>query len=263
MDLESVPVTAAAGEAVSTGADMARWLRMLLSEGSLDGRQILKPETVREMFSRNIPLGGGLPEASAVDADNGLGCNSFRYLHYRVIEKNGALDGVRTVVTLVPEKKVGIAVLCNLHLTGFPEAVRNQFLQNFLGFSGRDLQMDNLYIQRTLWDRLSEFLPTPPEHPTPPSLDLDAYAGVYRSDLYGDFTITRQGDQLLIKAGPAQYPGTMEHWTGDNFMMVWPDPDDFPGLVTFTISPSTQVTGFSGQDYRGMLTNYGPFRRVP
>jgi CubicO group peptidase (beta-lactamase class C family) len=38
-----------AGGLYSTGADVARFYRMMLNEGSLDGKKILKPETVKEM----------------------------------------------------------------------------------------------------------------------------------------------------------------------------------------------------------------------
>jgi CubicO group peptidase (beta-lactamase class C family) len=38
-----------AGGAYSTGADVARFYRMMLNEGTLDGKKILKPETVKEM----------------------------------------------------------------------------------------------------------------------------------------------------------------------------------------------------------------------
>src|SRR5262249_50462174 len=38
-----------AGGLYSTGADVARFYRMMLNEGSLDGKKILKPETVKQM----------------------------------------------------------------------------------------------------------------------------------------------------------------------------------------------------------------------
>ena len=38
-----------AGGLYSTGADVARFYRMMLSGGGLEGKQVLKPESVREM----------------------------------------------------------------------------------------------------------------------------------------------------------------------------------------------------------------------
>lgn len=258
--LESVPITAAAGEAISTGSDMARWLRMLLSEGSFEGKQILKPKTVQEIFRPDMVLGKHGPLGDPNGA-NGLGCDSFNFLGYTIVEKNGALDGVRTVVTLVPAENVGIAVMCNKHLTVFPEAVRTEFLERYLGPSEEDLQQKVREAQ-AMWNKLGE-IPTPPENPGPLSLDLDAYTGVYNSELYGQFYVIRNDEKLRIEAGPNRYPGTLQHWTNNTFLLIWPDPDDTPGLITFIISPSGQVTGFAGEDYgNGMILNYGPFTRT-
>ena len=66
----------------------------------------------------------------------GLGCESYNFLAYRVVEKNGALNGVRTIVTLIPERNIGIAVFANKQLTVFPEAVRAEFLERVLGQVG-------------------------------------------------------------------------------------------------------------------------------
>jgi len=43
----------------STAADLARLCRMLLNQGSLDGRRILRPETVRTMWTRTPDPDGG------------------------------------------------------------------------------------------------------------------------------------------------------------------------------------------------------------
>ena len=69
-----------------------------------------------------------------------LGCDSYHFLGERVIEKNGALDGVRSIVILIPGKKTGLVVIANKQLTVFPEAVRDEFLERYIGKSGVDLQ---------------------------------------------------------------------------------------------------------------------------
>ena len=58
---------------------------------------------------------------------------SYHFLRYNVIEKNGALNGVRTIVTLIPEQRIGVAVFANKQLTVFPEAVRAELLERVLG----------------------------------------------------------------------------------------------------------------------------------
>ena len=58
---------------------------------------------------------------------------SYDYAGHQIIEKGGALAGVRTILVLVPDKNAGIVVLANLNLTAFPEAVRAYFLNQLLG----------------------------------------------------------------------------------------------------------------------------------
>lgn len=54
------------GGLVSSVADYTRFARMLLGEGTLDGVQVLRPETVRLMHTRQLPIGlpGTQPGAS-------------------------------------------------------------------------------------------------------------------------------------------------------------------------------------------------------
>ena len=63
----------------------------------------------------------------------GLGVGSYDYAGHQVIEKGGALAGVRTIIVMVPDENAGIVVLANLNLTAFPEAVRAYFLNQLLG----------------------------------------------------------------------------------------------------------------------------------
>ncbi len=86
LEISSLPP---AGQVVSTGRDMTQWLRMILANGSIDGKQILKPETVKKIHAASLPTGSGGPLGDP-NAATGLGCDSYNFLGERVIEKNGA-----------------------------------------------------------------------------------------------------------------------------------------------------------------------------
>ena len=139
MPYENVDDFSGAGAIVSTGADIARWMRMLLAQGMFEGRPVLAKQTVTGIFAASMVQGIGGPLQDPNDSA-WLGCESYHFLRYRVIEKNGALNGMRTIVTLIPEIGLGIAVFANKQLTVLPEAVRAEFLERELGPSGRDLQ---------------------------------------------------------------------------------------------------------------------------
>jgi hypothetical protein len=80
---------------------------------------VLAKTTVVQIVSANMVQGIGGPLQDPNDCA-GLGCESYHFLRYRVIEKNGALNGVRTIVTLIPEQRIGIAVFASKQAHGVP-----------------------------------------------------------------------------------------------------------------------------------------------
>ena len=232
MPNEDVDAFSGAGAVVSTGADMARWMRMLLADGTIDGRQVLSKAAVTELFAASMVQGVGGPLQDPNDSA-GLGCESYHFLRYRVIEKNGALNGVRTIVTLIPELRVGIVVFANKQLTVFPEAVRAEFLERELGPSGRDLQQQ-IRGQQAAWKALVD-VPKPPGDARALAHGLEAYAGRYASALYGEMTVASDGSALGVTIGPDSYKGRLSPWSGDTFLLSLENVDIPPGLADFRL----------------------------
>ena len=239
-------VLAAAGGLTSTAADMARWMRMLLAGGTLDGRQVLRPETVAAMFSPSMVVAPSFSELPPITDQSGfaygLGCGVFHDRGVQVVEKGGALSGIRSVLELVPERKLGVAVLSNRDLLPLPEAIRAFVLDRVLGGNGAE---DQAAIRRAGAELEQLLLPTPPPaNPAPPSLPLDGYAGAYDSPLYGPFVVARDGDGLRIEAGSTRFPGTLVHFGQDTFQLSWPPVDYGHQLLTFTVGPDGQAVAF-------------------
>jgi CubicO group peptidase (beta-lactamase class C family) len=260
MPYENVDGFSGAGAVVSTAADIARWMRMLLADGMFEGRQILAKATVKETFSASMVQGIGGPLQDPNDSA-GLGCESYHFLRYRVIEKNGALNGVRTIVTLIPERRIGIAVFANKQLTVFPEAVRAEFLERVLGPSGQDLQ-EYVHRQQPAWRALVD-VPKPPANANPLGRDLEAFTGRFASALYGPLEVIREAGVLGVKIGEWSYLGHLTHWSGDTFLLTF-DNHVSPGLITFEFdSASMSATGFSGSKIPNTLTvSYGHYQRA-
>jgi CubicO group peptidase (beta-lactamase class C family) len=249
--LEPIPwylqtVLAAAGGLTSTAADMAQWMRMLLAGGTLDGRQILRPETVQEMFQPSMVVAPSFSEMPPITDQSGfaygLGCGVFHDRGVQVVEKGGALSGIRSVMELVPAGKLGVAVLSNRDLLPLPEAIRAFVLAQVLG--GNDAN-DQAEIRQRGASLEALLQPTPPPaNPGPPSLPLDGYVGPYDSSLYGQFVVVRDGDRLRIEAGSARFPGTLVHFGQDTYRLNWPPVDYGHQLLTFTVGPDGHATSF-------------------
>jgi len=223
------PVLVPAGGLASTGNDMARYLQMWLDKGRYANTPVISAESVEKLFTPVIAEEPGFAELPPISESSGFsytagGWGEYHYGNHRILEKGGALEGYRTVVVLVPEKKWGVAILCNLNLTVFPEAVRAELLERLLGRSGHDFQATIRERQKMI-DGLV-LPPEPPKHPARPTGSAEAYAGTYSNELYGEWTIASEGDgqkgAWTLEAGPGKFKGKLVHWNKDEFRVFWP-----------------------------------------
>jgi len=229
----------AAGAVTSTASDMGKWMALFLNKGSFEGNEVLKSETIQSLLSPSMVGEVSFSEAPPIDENSGfsfgLGWDSYHYQNQMIVEKGGGLDGIRTVVTLIPELNVGITVLCNLNLTMLPEAIRTKFLELYVGKSEVDLQAKIKERGKMLLEIVAP--PKKPDHPIPSKLSFKDYTGVFTSALYGAFHISGDKDPLTVKVGPNSFEGTLEHWSNHTFLLHWPVINMGYQLVTFTLGP--------------------------
>ena len=209
---------------------------------------------MKEIHAASLVAGHGGP-LDDPNAAVGLGCDSYYFLGERVIEKNGALDGVRSIVILVPGKKSGIVVIANKQLTVLPEAIRDEFLERYIGKSGVDLQAREK-VNQAGWNSLIKNVERP-VNAGPATISPSAIAGIFRSDLYGTMQVDQGPDagNMTIMLGPGKYPGTLMHVTNNTWYISFPNPDDQVGYLTFAANQSGSATGFTSEEF-------GPFVRA-
>jgi CubicO group peptidase (beta-lactamase class C family) len=251
-------VIGAAGSGTSTAADLSKLMLMFLNKGTYNGKRILKPETVVEMFKRSMVSAIEFPTCLPPISDAtgfyyGLGVASYDYAGHQIIEKDGAGAGIRTIMVLVPDKNAGIVVLANLNLTTFPEAVRAYFLNQILGI---DPEADQKQIF-ALNEKLKKLLVSPPAPKNPGKFDgsLQSLVGVYENDYYGRCEIVQDGAGVKMQWGPAKYPVTLKHWNNGAFMMQFPGENVMPSVTTFMIGEDGNAESFESE-------SLGVFTRV-
>lgn len=104
----------AAGAMNSTAADMARWLRVQLGDGRIDGKEIV-PKSVlaaTRVPHTPIPLPAEDPYGRHLQA-YGLGWVLYDYRGHGVVTHSGGLPGMTSRVMMVPEAGIGVVVLTN------------------------------------------------------------------------------------------------------------------------------------------------------
>ncbi len=116
-----------ASDVNSTATDMARFMIANLQYGTIDGKRILSEKAAREMQAthfRNHPRIAGWAYGFYEGTQNNL----------RFVEHGGSMDdGYSALMTLFPEKNLGIFVACNTEAGGFglAGAIKNAFLNRY------------------------------------------------------------------------------------------------------------------------------------
>jgi len=94
--------------------DMSRFMKMVFADGKANGRQILKPETLKEMLG---------PQNNAVALDAGFQIGLGWMLRHQenigtIAEHGGATLYHYSQLSVAPEHKLGVVVLANAHPQG-------------------------------------------------------------------------------------------------------------------------------------------------
>lgn len=243
----------AAGGFASSASDLGRFVTLLARGGEIDGRRLLSEAALKALFEPVIAEEPGFAEFPPIDADSGFdyspGWGVYHYNGLKVLEKGGALDGVRTLLLVVPQKRFAVAILANRNLTALPEAVRAALLQQAFGRPGEpDLQPEIRPRSRQLESLLLAVEPRPAD-PTPPARPLAAYTGTYVNDLFGSWTVAERDGALEVLAGPARYRAALRPWNGETFQLLWPGVLSSPVEVPFQAARGGRVSSFVYQGY--------------
>ena len=212
-----------AGGVSSSARDMARWLRLQLNDGKLEGVQLIAAAPLRETRSPQIESEPASQSPLGKASYYGLGWNADYDPAGRLRNSHsGAFSlGASTSVQIVPDQGLGIAVLTNAWPAGVPEAVAATFLDLALdGAASQDWYA--LYGPAITAAQDAAFKgPTDYSHSPAnprPAQQPGAYAGQYENSYYGRISVVEQDGALVLLLGPKQTPYPMRHWDGDLYV---------------------------------------------
>jgi CubicO group peptidase (beta-lactamase class C family) len=98
--------TWASGSLFSSAHELGRFLVALLNDGRIDGRQVIPAEAVRALREPRVPIPG-------TDCSYAYGLQLCDEGGVRVVSHAGFRGGTGSIVSFVPERRVGVAVLSN------------------------------------------------------------------------------------------------------------------------------------------------------
>jgi len=102
---ESLKTMAPAGSIASTARDLAQWLRLLTGVGSIDGKRIVSEAALHEVMRPHIAINDTW--------SYGLGWVTYKWNGHTVVEHNGGSRGLSALMSLVPDRHIGFALLAN------------------------------------------------------------------------------------------------------------------------------------------------------
>jgi CubicO group peptidase (beta-lactamase class C family) len=263
---------APAGSINSNVEDMAQWVRLQLGGGTFQNRRLLTSAAIKEMQTPQtiIRLEGTMASlyAEAHFLSYGMGWFLSDYRGRKIVEHGGAIDGMRAEVAMVPEEKLGIVILTNLHGTILPQALMFKIVDFYLGAPQRDWSAEMLKVTKGVEAQAKaakKKAETERVKGTSPSLPVEKYAGTFQSEMYGEVKIAFENEKLVVRFGP-NYTGDLEHWNYDTFRVKWRDPMEGKGFANFKLNTQGKVDSVSIEglaDFTRTPEPAGPVSAVP
>jgi CubicO group peptidase (beta-lactamase class C family) len=242
-----------AGSVWSNADDMAKWISFLMTGRSADGRQILKPATLNELFKPQVILPSTFFPTFQLTKPNfttyAYGWFQHDYRGEKIDFHTGSIAGRIALIGLIRSKKLGIYVFGNLDHAEARHALMYKAFDLFgFGDDSRDwhAEVKKLYDgiaadnERRAAAARSSRLPD-----TRPSRPLELYTGTYTDPFYGTVTISVENGKLRA-AVARDLTAELVHRHLDTFTLFWSRPWMGESLVTFQLSPMNgEVVGLT------------------
>ncbi len=244
------PTTAPAGGINASAADLAQWMRLQLAHGqTADGTRIFSAQQAAQMWTpvvvvpgTELKLPAGLEAMQPALEDYALGWFVETYHGHLLVEHAGGVLGGVSMLYLIPDADVGLAVDINSEDAGARRAVMFHLLDHYLGLPPADWIAIIRHAQDASVAKASALLKAKPATPTAntgaPSLASADYAGTYLDPWYGEMTVSApQNGKLHIRFDRSPgMEGELSVVSGNVFRTAWTDPTIENAYVTFNVA---------------------------
>lgn len=204
MEFYNVSEIGPAGSINANVTEMAEWIKLQLSKGKFDNRQLISEANMRQLHSPQMaiadPLWSELYESDLVSY--GLGWFLHTFHGETILQHGGNIDGFTALVSFIPSKNVGVVVLTNLNGNALTRSTTNFIYEVLLDLEQRDWNtklknfMDKLKDQakKAKEDSASDRKPdTQPSHP------IADYAGDFEHPGYGILSVREKDGELTAE----------------------------------------------------------------
>lgn len=251
-----------AGAVISNINDMSHWLIALMNEGKYNGKQVIPSAVLQATLQPSIPTGNSLTERykESQNAVYGMGRWVSSYRGHLYTEHGGALNGIYSQVSFMPQDSIGVIVFAiGDHCRPLIEIVNFNVYERLLDldltpWSERNLK-DYLEIKKMTREGRQKAVAgriagTKPSHP------MDDYVGEYEHPGYGIIKITKRGQGMQFALNKIEMP--LSHFHYDRF-----DTPNDEQLGLFSLNFSTNPQGDIGGLTVSLDEKEAEFKRRP
>lgn len=206
----------AAGGLLSTPEDMAKWLKVHIGNGTINGQNIFPKDLIVKNKSKIVP-GLTVPNDFFKGSGYGMGWEVGLYQEQNTVWHYGGFVGFRNHISFMPEKQIGVIVMIN-------DGVSGELLKDYFAAFAYDylLQLDNnkspkLTNTELRFRKLTDSIVLPrinrkkqriargnirrSNRASLLTLPNQNYAGVYKNDQYGTMKVEVDNNELVIHYG--------------------------------------------------------------
>jgi CubicO group peptidase (beta-lactamase class C family) len=240
----------ALGGIISSVNDLSKWMIMNLNHGIYGSDTLIRKSNLNLLWTPHANF--VVDHTSKNDFNRhfsayGLGWGLSDFNGRLRVSHTGAIDGMITAVTLIPDDNFGVVVLTN-GMQSPITAATNYVIDQFLGTGTRDWSAELLKRTKANEQSDNRILSRKEKRVagTNPSLPLDKYTGTYRSDIHGDIHISLVDGKLRMDFEHSSYlSATLSHWHYDVWEIVWDNKHAWFnfGTVKFNTDNNLNVLG--------------------
>ncbi len=247
----------AAGGVSSSVNDMARWLTMLLANGTYNGQRITSPEALLPAITPQVvSVPAATPKARAGFYGYGFNVSVDSSGRTLYSHSGGFALGAATNFAVMPSEDLAIIALTNAAPIGVPETLTAEFM-DLVRYGQVREDWAGLYTKAMGWMNNPEGSlvgKQPPANPAP-ARPLGEYLGVYASDYWGPAIVTLSNGALQLQMGLKDQTFPLTHWDGETFTFPITSENAPPGTISkATFSGNTLNLEYFDSDKLGTFT---------
>ncbi|MCC3859732.1 serine hydrolase [Emcibacteraceae bacterium Y4] len=224
--------------------DLLKWEQMHLNNGA----PLMDKETHATLWQINTPM--TVSENNIKNGTKfrgyGLGYNISDYHGNRVVGHGGALIGMYSNLTMLPEMDFAIAIVTNQQSGAAYNTIKNEILNAVLEIKNTKTAAETFKAQEASRikekKRLAELTGNGRPH-----LTLTEYAGRYHDKIWDGIEISLNGDALYFKSDRSPtIRGKLEHFEENTFIARWDHRDhEADSYVMFNTNDNGEISGFT------------------